>query len=95
MTVMPSSRHCARRASKSIMFVCSKYSTGRTPRAADIDKTVSAGDGFCRPAANHVSLSAIQKSGSLCVAIASWSVITMPFSIVNFMLCDSRYFIIV
>ena len=94
MTVMPSWRHCARRASRSKMFVWARYSTGRTPRAADSDKIASAGDGFCRPAANHVSLSAIQKSGSACVIIASVSVITIPFSIVNFRPCWVRYSVI-
>ena len=94
MTVIPSDAHCARRASKSNMFVWAKYSTGRTPRAAPAAKTASAGDGFCLPAANQFSLSAIQKSGSLCTAITSRSVNISPFSTVNSVPFANRYSVI-
>ena len=73
------------------MFVSARYNTGRTLCAAARANTVSAGDGFWRPAANHVSSSAIQKSVSSCIAIASVSVIMMPFSTTYGRLCASRY----
>lgn len=71
MTVMPLFFHWVHRISKSIIFFCPRYNTGRRPRSVPAASTASAGDGFCFPAANHVSLSATQKSGSLCAAIAS------------------------
>ena len=88
---MPSDSHLARRASRSNMFVWARYKTGRRPCAVPTDKTVSAGDGFCLPDANHVSLSAIQKSGSLCVAIASRAVKITPFSEMNSVCWANRY----
>lgn len=71
MTVMPLFFHWVHRISKSIIFFCPRYNTGRRPCSVPAASTASAGDGFCFPAANHVSLSATQKSGSLCAAIAS------------------------
>lgn len=46
MTVMPAVAHCSRRASKSNMFVCPRYNTGRILRSVAMANTVSAGDGF-------------------------------------------------
>lgn len=46
MTVMPAVAHCSRRASKSNMFVCPRYNTGRMLRSVAMANTVSAGDGF-------------------------------------------------
>ncbi len=79
MTVMPSDSHLARRASKSIIFVFFKYSTGRTPRSPTVAVRRAVGEGFCLPAANQSLSSAIQKSGSSWMAIANLSVIIMSF----------------
>ena len=46
MTVMPAVAHCSRRASKSNMFVCPRYNTGRILRSVAMANTASAGDGF-------------------------------------------------
>lgn len=49
------------------------------------------GDGWTRPAANQFSVSATQKSSSLCVIMACVSVITMLPSIENLRLFWVRY----
>ena len=73
------------------MFVCPRYNTGCTPRAAPAANTASAGDGFCFPDANQFVSSAIQKSGSLCAAIASCNVNIIPDSIVYSMPLADKY----
>lgn len=52
------------------------------------------GDWRVRPAANHVSLSAIQNSESVCDAIAYLSVTTISSIILYSLFCAFRYFII-
>lgn len=78
----PCDSHSARFSSISKILVAAKYSTGRSPCAAAAFIAAATGDGHCLPVANHDSASAIQKSGSLCVAIAYLSVITISPSVV-------------
>ncbi len=79
ITTMPSDSHLARRVSISIMLVDFKYKTGVKLSPAAI-WAAATGDCFCWPAANQDSSSAIQKSGSSCVAMAWRSVIIILLS---------------
>ena len=91
ITVMPADSHSARRVSRSRIFVCPRYNTGCKFWAWAIFVSAVIGDGFCFPAANHVSMSAIQKSGSSCVAIAIVGVSMMLSWVSHFIPCDSMY----
>ena len=55
--------------------------------------TAIIGDGHMRPAANQLSVSATQKSGSLCVIMACVSVMTMLSSVEYALLFSVRYLI--
>ena len=88
---MPADSHSARRVSRSRIFVCPRYNTGCKFWAWAIFVSAVIGDSFCLPAANHVSMSAIQKSGSSCVAIAIVGVSMMLSWVSHFIPCDSMY----
>lgn len=55
--------------------------------------TAIIGDGHMRPAANQLSVSATQKSGSLCVMMACVSVMTILSSVEYALLFSVRYLI--
>lgn len=90
MIFMPAVSHVFMLLSSSIMFVASRHTTGLRPCFWAACCAANIGDLQTLPAANQFSLSATQKSLSLCVAIAysgvmimlSWSVSNkMPDSV--------------
>jgi len=70
-----------------------RYKTGVTLWAVADSMTNAIGERRILPAANHDSLSATQKSESVCDAIANLSVITTSFSTVYGMECSVKYFV--
>lgn len=67
---MPLDSHCSIRFSKSIMFVAPRYKIGSRLFAVAMFNRVIIGDVFVLPAANQFSVSATQKSESVCAAMA-------------------------
>ncbi len=62
---IPASDHCVIRLSISIMFFAPKYIAGVRPRSVATVWAAAIGDCACLPAANQLSESATQKSGSV------------------------------
>ena len=94
ITRTPADSHLVRTVSRSNIFVVPRYNTAVRSVDAVWDFNAAIGDGRVRPSANHVSSSAIQKSGSSCVAIAMVSVNIMSPSIVNSMPASRNTFVI-
>lgn len=90
MTDMPMVVHNSVFLSRSIMLVAPRYITGIRFLDFAISRIWVIGDRRFSPAANHVSSSAIQNSGSVCVAITCLSVIIKSFSVSNGILFASR-----
>lgn len=83
--------HWSRMLSISIILVWARYITGFNPVVADSFIRAIIGDAFCLPAANQFSGSAIQNSGSSCIAIICVSVNIMLFLVVACLPCASKY----
>lgn len=80
MTVIPSDVHVCFKESMSRMFSDARYIAGVFLCSWAMFTASVIGDVRTLPAANQFSVSTTQKSGSLCVAMAWVSVITMSFS---------------
>lgn len=91
ITVMPSDCHCGINLSISIMFVCARYIAGIRSYLVAVFFTVMIGDGHTRPAANQLSVSTTQKSGSSWVMMACVSVMITFSSDRYGLLCWFRY----
>lgn len=65
------------------MFVVPKYKIARTLCSAAVARKCSIGDGRVLPAANQIGSSIIQKSLSLCTAIAAVSVMIISSSVIS------------
>lgn len=81
ITTMPISVQVCNCLSNSNMFCSARYNTGIRFFDREISSNCLIGDGRWVPGANHVSVSAIQNSGSVCDAIARLSVMTMSPSV--------------
>ena len=94
MIFMPADSQVFMLLSNSIMFVDIRHTTGLRPCFWAACCAACIGEGQILPAANQFSLSATQKSLSLCVAMANSGVITMSPSISNVWLFCFKYSVI-
>lgn len=80
---MPDCSHSAIFLSHFIMFVAPRYKTARTLCSAAAVCNAAIGDGRVLPDANQIGSSIIQKSLSLCTAIAAVSVMIISSSVIS------------